>query len=249
MRKDWLVWGCVIALFGAGAIWSRLFGLYPVGGSLVDLIGLLTALGTLGAALAAWKAAAKSGEQLEQMQQQGRWQQYDLHYRQFVDLLSGIEKTTELRFFHIWDFYEDLFPQNRNFKEPLSLRCIDHSVKAWHIRYKDLLRRCQVNEEPTPEHVVEWIKDLFSLGNNLRLEMLPYSEKQLRLAGRELSFGVGPGNTKVALFKVGLALDTISRFCDEQDRVTHQTLSANFEAALIRLFSYPKSVPTGFIVD
>ena len=232
MRKDWQIWGGAVALFAAGVIWSRLFGLYPSDGSWVDAIGLLTALGTLGAAVAAWKAAAKSGDQVALMQDQINLQNNENHHGRFDRLVMDIEQATGLRIVSRWQLYTSLFPNSVIAPDTDVRKVGSLDLEVWRKSYREL--SVQAHESPYVDEmaVTQWIQAFFRVTNAMRIEILPRESEQARDRDETLAYGITKNNVSDALRNTGIALQMLSGFCGYRTHLALREPSLDFKRSV-----------------
>lgn len=136
LDRDWVVWVLCIGLFASGIVFSKI-----VPGSLgfTDLIGLISALGALGAAIAAWQSAKISAQMAVESRNSERLNHLAEHRRQFDEMLNQTEHDLGVVFYDRITLYDRVFPGNRNPSLHFEVRGDLQRLEKWSKKYLKII--------------------------------------------------------------------------------------------------------------
>lgn len=134
MRRgpDWVVWCVSFGLFMAGGIF---FKITPGKISMTDFVGIVSAIGTFAAAVAAWQSAKISKDAAIQSRSATRFNELTSHKKHFDELLQQVERDLGVVFYNGAKLYDDIFPNNRDLTKSFSIIGTGECLRSWESTY------------------------------------------------------------------------------------------------------------------
>lgn len=171
---------------------------------------ILSALATLAAAVAAWKAAKHSEAQGLVIVEQQQWQKRQAHYSEFSSLISDLENHYDVRFYQPLRLYVAMFPNARKDGAEFNLNCDVNFIENARLRWDALV--CQAVIGVTEIDIGLWMAEANKVAIDLRMDFMGTTDQPV-YAYQGIPTGFTSTNYAKVEFKVTNCVATLAMFC------------------------------------
>ncbi|MFJ3367305.1 hypothetical protein [Pseudomonas sp. NPDC086251] len=234
MGKDWLVWALCCALFASGIVFSKIV---PGQLGLTDFIGMISALGTLAAAIAAWQSAKISAQMAAGSRSSERLSNLAEHRKQFDEMLTQTERDLGVVFYDRVNLYDRVFPTNRN---PLLQFKVEGDLKRLEGWKKSYFSIIEYLRHPGDLLIERWVFAVMNLTGEICVRNVSVETEQVYISGYTPS-GFNEENVSRYMGNLCSVLGRISNFGMIDANLHLMAESSRFEDAFEKFVIQVKS--------
>lgn len=210
------------------------FKIVPGSIGITDFVGIVSAIGTFAAAVAAWQSAKISKEAAVQNRSATRYNELTAHKKHFDELLQQIERDLGVVFYNGTKLYDDIFPDNRNLTKSFSIIGTGTCLRAWESTYMALggFSHGGYNQSIG---VHRWVITAMQLSGSMQMRNLQSDRQQIYLDGYTPT-GFDEDHPAKYMIKICDVLNRLYQFSFVDISVSVMPASSLFEEAFKEYF-------------